>query len=409
MIFRFHTFAAIVTVCLSAVHASSVLGVRNPYGIPTRSNSGMSLAMGGTGVGVAEDQHLMLRNPANLGAVHKTVLASLFSLDFALLDQNDMSSRHADFIPHQISLGFPIGKFGTIGASFEKRGEAELVYQSDTLFTPSEPPFDPISSQQDFIRTGGLTVWQAGWGYAIGPWANVGLSYERLYLRIDRSNRLPLGGESNNLYVDTTVVDFGGNGVRLGVLVPVWDLNLGVAFEYLFPGEARYTNEQLINGTVTTSRHETFELQLPPSLDLGASWRISQSWLVAADADFTFWSVFDSDGHLPSADLRSTAFAFSLGGEYVPAPDVLTARYWETIAYRAGFRVSQLPATSAYEWALSLGAGLPLPSGGGLIDLDFQYGQRLDADYPDISEQFIRLGLGINGGRKWRNSTQKTY
>ena len=405
--------AAATLMCLglcAAAGATSLLGIRYPLGVPYRPNSGASLAMGGTGTGVVSDQNLMLHNPANLGALRKTALSTLLLLDIANINdsRSGAHSTHARFVPRQISFGFFLGAAGSIAASYEKREDAQLRFEF--AGKPYDDEFSTFDSyQQSFIRDGGLSTWQVGWGYAIGKWARVGLSYGRVNCRLTDSRRVTLTGDFTTVSVDSAVVDFRGNMLRAGVLVPVWHLAVGLAAEYPFEGEATHRQGYYVGSPPVDMTAERFTLQLPPQLSGGVSWQISPSWLAAFDLKTTFWSKYDSEDMLLCAPLRSRAVGVSLGGKYVPAPDVLTPKYWETISYCGGVRFDQMPASDAYEYGLSLGVGLPFPAGGGVVDLTLEYSRRQDLNYSRYAEEIVRVGIGINGGRKWRKSSEGLY
>lgn len=412
---RWSSLLTVVVLVASNAHAMSLLASRYPVGLPYRLSSGQSQGMGGTGNAVLRDNHLMLYNPANLGEVRKTVLSTLFSLEFLNIYHNptEQYTNHVQLVPQHISFGFSLGRVGAVAASFEKRSDADVRIELPTQALGSD--VRGLSSYEEaFIRDGGVSNWVVGWGYPIGKWVRLGLAYERTYTALYESSRLSIAGDVHSTSVDTTSVVFAGNGLRAGIIVPLWNLTLGMSGEYFFPASASYTNWSYVkvgdSRTPTTDEvNEEFSLRLPPSLSTGVSWQITPRWLAAADLDFTLWDEYYSENTLLSGELRETAVSFSVGGEFIPSPDELTPAYWETMPYRAGFRIAQLPTTEAFEYAFSLGVGLPFPIGGGLLDVNLEYGRRLDGAYPDYAEEVLRIGFGINGGRKWRKAPQGTY
>jgi len=82
-----------------------MLSLRYPFGLPVRPNSGMSLTMGGAGVGVEADYNVMLLNPANLGTIEKTVFSALYTFDMVQISQ---SGDHTNFITG-LPRRFPLG------------------------------------------------------------------------------------------------------------------------------------------------------------------------------------------------------------------------------------------------------------------------------------------------------------
>lgn len=404
---KFHTtkHLLLLVVCCALVLqsnalANSVLASRYPLGLPLRSNSSTSFSMGGTSTAIVSGQNVLLRNPANLAGINKTVFSSLAILDFIAISDESTGgkSNQFDFVPRQLSFAFPMGNVGTVGFAFEKRSDATIR----TSRTYDEPGLESVSTR--LARDGGLTAWQIGWGQRIGSILNLGISYERVYLTLETSV-LSMGG---NVVVDSSHLEFGGNGIKGGFVVPLKKLSFGAFGEYFIRGNGTAATMRISEDTTIKAKPSTSEMYLPPSLSAGLAYQFNKSLLAAADIDMTLWNYFKkSEGMLGSAT-RPIGVGLSAGVEFVPAPDVLTPRYWETLQYRAGVRYSQLPAESASEMAVSLGTGFPLPGGGGLLDIALEYGRRTDTDY-SISEDLFRIAIGINGGRKWAKSTQETY
>jgi hypothetical protein len=395
---------------VAAPQATSLLGLRYPLGIPIQPDCGMSYSMGGTGTGVNNDNTLMLYNPANLGAMRKTVFSSLLAQEFTtILDQRSgVYTNHARFLPRQVGFGFPLGTLGAVAVSYDKRSDAQMRFEFPTV-PLGDDALSLYSYQQTYSRDGGVSAWQVGWGRAIGKWAQIGLSYERVYLRMSEARTVQLTADFKNTFAESTLVDWRGNGVRGGVMVPIKHLIIGVAGEYYFPATVRIEDGEYIGTPHPQMATTEYELRLPPSLRAGLSWSITPSWLVAADAGLTLWDQYYPQDALLSGPLRDKALAVSGGGQFTAGPELLTPKYWETIQWRLGARYTQMPTASAYEWGLTLGTGLPLPSGGGLLDLVLEYGQRRDGDFSRYREDLFRVAVGVNGGRKWARSPEATY
>jgi hypothetical protein len=255
--------------------------------------------------------------------------------------------------------------------------------------------------------------WQVGWGYSILHLVNIGLSYERFYLDAEQTRLSTIyfsGVETDSR--DSMKVEGSGNGIRAGVLVPVGKVKLAVSGEYCFTGHAEsFTGVYPSGSTVpaaNTYTTDTFSLQLPPSLLLGISYDVSPEWLIASDVSLGFWQLSKFSGMLAQPGAATTT-GISLGAQFIPAPNLLTPKYWETIRYRAGLRFTQLPGKDSYEYMLSLGTGLPLGKGFGILDIGLEIGRRESGLFKDYSEDIVRIGIGFNGGHKWANPAKGTY
>jgi hypothetical protein len=140
----------------------------------------------------------------------------------------------------------------------------------------------------------------------------------------------------------------------------------------------------------------------------GISYDISPEWLVASDVAFGFWQLSQASGMLAKPGVAATT-GISLGAQYIPAPNLLTPKYWETMRYRAGFRYTELPGVNSHEYMLSLGTGFPLGRGFGLLDIGAEIGRRESGQFKGYTEDVVRIGIGFNGGHKWARPVKGTY
>jgi hypothetical protein len=388
------------------VPAQSVFSFQSLTGLPTQHATGPSQAIGGSGVGVASDYFGMADNPGNLGAMTRSSFSLLTSLDLLSINDDEENTRHVKLSPMLLSFAFPLKQAGTFGFSLDRRSDARLNFRAQ----------ERINADQDTLdfgidKNGGLTSWQAGWGYAIGPWVKLGICYERMYLLADEVTmwHSTISNVTNNpeyfLY-DTATVSLRGNAVRAGVLVPLKKITIGLAGEYILPGTAkRRSIIQSVDRTDTVITH--FSLNLPPSLGAGLSYTFSPRWFVAAAGGVTLWQRYESDVRLGNS--LDDAYTFSVGGQFIPAPNLLVPRYWEIMQYRAGFRYSQLPTGVGSEIAFTASLGLPFQQSSGLFDIIVDAGRRTDATYDGYEENFLQVKVGLNGGRKWFQNTGMRY
>lgn len=408
-------FIALLFIAAS-LQAQSLLALREPLGLPVGPNSGMSKTMGGVGVGLEADNNIMLFNPANLGSIEKTVFSALYSLDLTRYSQSGAHSYILTGVPQEISIGIPFGKFGVIGAALEQQSNEDARFQSGNstvLFGD-----DSVNYQPGLLASGGIISWQIGWGRVFEKLGKLklGLTYERVYFSDVQSEVFNVSTYLNstiNSFVnsrDSTSIRLSTSGLRLGVMAPIGKLNVGVTGEYFFSSTANVTNgvyAQNDSGLITgTSQSAT--IRLAPTVAFGASYVFSSQWLAAADLSAMLWNYYKSGGVLPSTD-RKTSLSFSVGGQYIPAPNVLTPKYWEIMNYRAGLRYSELPQTGSEEYALNLGVGLPTAKRLGMLDVGLEIGRRLDTSYPGYAESFFNISLGISGGHKWNKSQMGNY
>ncbi len=410
---KFQINIAIVVACvilrIPSAFGQSIIADRYPLGLPIHPGSATALNMGGAATAAMIDHHIHLANPANLGSIDKTALTSLATFNLLRLNQSGETELLSRFHPRQIGFAFPIGIAGTVGFSLSNETDNIVSYQEMLSVTNTT-----LDAERTHAQKGGLTSWQAAWGRSITNWLQLGVAYERLQLVMTNrtATQLTISDQDSASALDSTRYRFSGHGIRLGVMAPFGALTIGASAEYALEGTLyadrliRYANPKEDFKTLGDTVKNSEDLQLPPTVALGASYEFSPRWLTTADISVVSWDMYQSE-LLRSADLRANAMALGLGGRFIPAPDLLAPRYWETIHYRAGLRYQQLPAEGDAEFSVALGAGLPL-RGGGLLDLVAEYTRRT-TDAFDFAEDRFLLGIGVNGGRTWRKTGGDTY
>ena len=399
MIRKYSLYSIIIIglVTVASAYSQSILGLRFPYGIPLQTGTGLSLSMGGAGIGVRNEYLGMADNVANLGTINSAIFTAHASLDFTNIKEAGKETNHLAFNPHLLSFCFPLKKWGTLGLSVTQTTNANSKYmiENDT-------------AKVGLYRTGSSTLWRVGWGYDIMKVAKIGIAYQRFYFNPVTEKLRVMSGTFPGQLLDSTSMSFAGNSFSGGIQVPVKNLTLGMSGQYflrMMPEWFKINNTVLSDSLEGRSNSYSYTMRPAPSIGFGLSYQISPEWLCAADFETEIWNK-----HISKSDIEvDNAFGFSIGAQYIPAPNLLTPKYYETMQYRAGFRFNQLPVPTASEFGITLGLGLPLRQGGGLFDIFFEYGQRWDSSYKDSKEEFFKIQLGINAGRKWYQSTDTNY
>jgi hypothetical protein len=395
--------------------AQSPLGLTYPLGVPDLAVAGPSAAMGGSGTAVADEYMGAALNPANAAIGGRSVFSALVSFDMTSISDNRRSSSVSNYKPNLLSLILPIGAAGNLSFSMQKRYDANLNF-----FTREEYDNEDTTAVRtatiELHRKGGLTAWQAGWAYRFGNGIGLGVMYERLFFSRDSRSVFEsvlaynsYGGDRvyGAISADSSAVDFSGDAFRFGAQVPVHEkVTLGFAGEYPLPGNGN--GKATING----GNAAAFSATLPLSFNFGAAYAMDARWLFAADFAITPWGEYYKNTLEPAT--ANQCLGISAGARYIPAENVLSAKYWEKVHYGAGARYATLPndrkLAGAREYALSVGAGLPIPRDGGMVDIVLSYGNRLDPRYSKYEESVVRLQLGLSGGRDWfQKDASKEY
>jgi len=399
----------------AAAGAQSPIGLQYPFGLPDLAVTGAAAAMGGSGTAVAEEHLGTSLNPANAAIGGRSAYSAMVSFDFVTVNDDGGSSKVSGYAPKLLSLILPLGAAGNIGFAMQTRYNANINIQITDVLQDNEDAYKANTIK--FQNAGGLTSWQAGWGYRFKNGLSFGVIYERSFFNEKSSSAFEsvFSYEGAEPYTasksETKTTAFSSDGVRFGTQIPINDnVAAGIAAEYIFRSDdGKFSREYEANPPETSE----FSLRLPPSINVGLSYRPDERWLIAADVRSTLWERYYSGFVLADTSMLRSTYGVSLGGRFVPTANRLSAKYWEKIHYNAGVRYNTLPLTKsreyAQEYALAVGAGLPIPNDGGLIDLVFEFGSRNDTRYSNYSENTVKFMLGINGGRNWFQKGTRNY
>ena len=384
----------------------SLLGLQYPFGSPVRGGCGTALSLGGTGTGIGNDYFGLTFNPANLGISGRTTFAATVAGDLLELQDNDRTTRHLDMNLRLLSLTVPLSKFGALGVSVEPYSSANVRFKIDRPLNFDRALAD--TAELGVIEHGGAVSWQVGWGYTIKKTVRVGIAYR--YLNFNRSFAEITGihGSLNDRKVDSTRTTFTTSGIRGGLQVPLKKATFGISGDYFFGNKARVVHVvRGLRDTTDLSGTAKYHLQPPPSLTAGVSYLFDSRWLAAVDGGATLWDRYHSG--IEVAAPLDRAYFVSGGVQFIPAPNLLTPKLYEITQYRIGIRYSQLPSADATELSGTVAVGLPMLSNGGMFDIIFEGARRWDGRFEHYRENIFSFKLGINGARKWYQSTDESY
>lgn len=407
---RSYSFFLILLTAFSFSSAQSILGLQYPMGLTVNSETGFGAACAGTGTGVQDEFLIMSKNVANLGSLNRAVFSSILSIDLTDLVDSKNKTWIAGFNPRNLSLSIPIAEYGSIAFAFNQNNSNNVSFR---LSEPFNVGWLSDTADLGLVQNSGVNEWKLGYGYSITRWLRMGIAYKRIYFNRNTSSVKIIRGSVEDTLIDSTSVSFKGNGISGGILIPVKKFTFGFSGDYVFPSDAQQYSMK--RGTRVDSDYDDsliqnksrYEFRPPPSFSVGLSYQITPEWIAAMDAGGVLWNKYYPQ--LTDTRDADNAYSFSLGTQYIPEPDRLSPGYFETIRYRAGFRYSQLPVSTASEFALSLGFGLPLQQGAGFLDIVMEGGRRSDSNYDNYSEKFLSIKFGINGGRKWYQSSESGY
>jgi len=412
---------AILLFLVSVSFSQSLLSVRYPAGTSYPLTT-TAARMGGAGAGMREPYTLTSLNPGNLGAIKQSVYTLSVNSDRRYIHEGDASATLGSFSPSFIGFAFPMGSAGTLAANFRQSGSNRFSFEdTDTLKHINNSPIftgsiDDIPMLIKFDNHTALSAWEFWWGIELFRKLSLGLTYQfgQYKNHFVRSNVLQRTNVESGL--DSIYYNQANSALSGGFLLSLRKLGVGVSATYPFIGDLKSERSvrglsQDQNGYFTVRPNpehfdSTYRLQLPPSGTVATSWTFNRKLKTALDFSLDLWDAYywtDAPRLIYEDGELQNALGISTGVEFVPQPNLLSARYFQTVNYSGGLAWRQLPIDGDWEGSVSVGMGLPLGDMG-IVDVSVETGIRRSRTESDIKENYVRLNFGMSGGRAWRQA-----
>lgn len=371
------------------------------YGLETGSNKGM----GGTGIGVHNNNQINMLNPASYAAVD--TLTFLLDVGASLNNTNlsegqmKLNARNAtfDYVAMQFRLmprlGFTLGlmPFSNIGYNFS---ETRQVMSDDE---------GRVTATNTYYGTGGLRQVVAGLGYNPFAGLSVGANFSYIYGEILHH----ISNQYSDAYIDQYTKQYTAD-------LSTYSIDLGLQYQFS-AGKSRYTlgatyrpghtidSEVLIIKTLSVSDSISCPpMGIPTRYGFGFSYCYDERLTIAADYSMEQYSTvtfFDNKG----IDRHRA----SLGAEYIP--EHLTRKLFRRARYRAGIHYATAHYTAAgnpgpTEYGATVGIGLPIMNrwnGKSIVNISGQY-IHIRPNAPGmITENTLRINIGLSFNETWFN------
>ncbi len=409
----------IILLCLTAfISAQSLMGVRYPGGLSS-SKSGFSSRMGGAGIGFDNSYLLMTHNPGNLGNINQSVYTLKFSLDYVRVFEDDNYSDFSSMVPDLVGFAFPLGNIGTFGLSFSKDKSNKYTFITEKGVLATNPTTgETLTGWTGRYIKSATTAWEIAWGHKAWKFFRPGIGYRRYYFssEVNSVNKIDNFGGTG----DSTDIKQAGNSFRGGFSGTLGKFTYGLSATYSFMSDVKFKRKTIdidsSNGNYISSwLHENaasdtvYDLHLPPSGGIGVSYRINKKMLVGADLSMELWQ--EAYTNAPNSVFYteySNTMTGSAGFEFIPAPQLLSPRYFEKVRYSGGFRFGRLPIEGDREFAATVGLGLPVGSSG-LLDIAFEVGARRSDILENNKENFFKFSITSSGGKPWLKKSNQVY
>ena len=165
--------------------------------------------------------------------------------------------------------------------------------------------------------------------YKINDMISIGAGFVYAMGDVELNRALPYNDNSSANLVGST----SSMGYNLGVYFkPIEALSIGVDYRSeiimeMEGGDAVFTVPASLSTTISKNNKFSASLPMPGNLDVGISYNITEDFMVAAEINYVFWSVYDSlnftfeeNGELLNSNnprLYENVMIIRLGGQYI--------------------------------------------------------------------------------------------
>lgn len=167
------------------------------------------------------------------------------------------------------------------------------------------------------------------------------------------------------------------------------------------------SGEEILRDTIRQTNDSKGFVRFPLSFGFGIGLKKGDRWAAAADFAIQNWSSYQAFNY--SQSLKNS-MRISAGVQYTPNSQYSNTKnaiegYYKRVQYRMGARFAktalELKGTQLNEYALSLGAGLPVSRGFSLINVGVEFGQRGTLSNGLIRENFMKVNVGFTISDRW--------
>jgi hypothetical protein len=408
----------------SASYAQS--STASPYsafgiGDKAKSNSNYHNTLGGLGNGISNGNYLNTTNPASYSNLKLSTFEFGILGSFENYKQDQTSSGFSTVNLSQLSLGMNVGE--KMGFAFALSPESSIGYditqaKKDVVFPGT--PKDTVGVVNSFKGDGGVSSIMIGGAYKIMPNLSVGANVKYYFGNLEQSTNQEFDNNAylssrleNTLYVKDLVFDFGAQYTHQ--LNETKSLTLGVVYQ----PEANLNTEQtdyhytFKHNSTSESKVDTISfgtkdgsISLPGKIGFGLGYTIEDKLYLGADVNLYQWSGFTRNGI--SDDRYKNSTEIILGASYTPNKNDVRS-FWKRSEYRLGMRyytghiAPNAPelSTTASEFGINFGIGLPIRKARGTLQIGFELGQRGTLENNLVKEQYFKTSLALTLRDRW--------
>jgi hypothetical protein len=378
------------------------LGIMEPAG------SYRSIAMGGVGTAIRDNNNIFHTNPASFSSLDTNSFVFDFGMDYGVNVITDGTSHYKsdDMNFDHFMIGFPITKGLGVAAG--------ILPLSNGYYNISEIiPEDPLTGTGEYtayhVGNGNMTNVFLGSGIKLTKNISAGINMSLLFGQISRTNEFVFT-DYYNVYHDDNIETLHLSGINLEYglqyTLPLknnYFFNAGVSYSAGKHCKSEYSNFSFrftssnVTDSISYTVDTTSKAFIPGTLRLGIAFGKKNKFTAGLDYVATKWT--DANFHGSGNNLGDTK-AILFGVEYIP-DKFSNYSFLKRIEYRVGGHVEDnylvWNGQQVKEWGASLGFGIPLRRSLSKTNffLDFTRKSLATSSYSHY-ENYFTMGASLN-------------
>ena len=374
------------------------------YGILNDYATSSQRAMGGVGYAMNGGRQINVMNPASYAAIDSLTFLFDTGIDVSILqaEEGDKKANTTGGGLDYITMQFPLSK--KMGASIGLLPYSTVGY---------EIAGEIEHGSEARAGGGGLNLLYAGVAYAPFKGFSVGANFGYLF--------------GNNVY-DNYIYSTSTTLFERIIQVRSWDLKLGALYTFNLDQKnklsigATFSPKKSLHGntwgayydmtnetTVDTIGFKSLKgnSYTPTSFGGGISYEFDKKLFAEVDVTYQNWKDaqfanvegFDNN----DADLTfNDRLKLAAGIQFTPQQ---RGSYISRINYRVGAYYNRdyitVRSNDVREYGITCGLGLPAPGGKTVINIGFEYKNRVSTPVKYITENYYNITLGVNFNQMW--------
>lgn len=406
----------VFTLSLFSYTATGQKLINSPYsrfnlGTLQAEGSFRSLGMGGTGVGMRDNNSIYFSNPASYSGLDTNSFVFDFGADYGknYISDGAIHFSSSDLNFHHLILGFPLAK--GFGVAFGVIPMSSGFYEITGDVTKNDPNYDPLIGEYiiDHKGDGGITKLFLGTGIKILKNLSIGANMTFLTGQIKRTNQFVFG-EYTTVYHNTSQeqIELTGINFDLGLqyhasLKNNYFLNLGASLTGGKNYNTKYNQLSFkysaysVTDTILYVSDNQARTYIPSTLRFGASFGRKNKFTTGIDYIMTNWSsarIPGSAGY--TGDTRMVLF----GAEYIP-DRFSNYSFINRLQYRVGGHTGTnylvLNGEQIKEYGASAGLGIPIRKSASTANVYVDYTRKKGLLGTSIhNENYLTIGFSLN-------------